>query len=229
MSLTSILVTDLVADVRTLSSLRNNQFYTDADIRLMVLDAAEELYDDVEGSFQAYVVTPFDFTIASGSNSVALPTDFKRDNSLTYNPTSTAPTPIKPLGSWLERAGAYTSGMAGSYRLYYTPFFSTTGSGGTEALPVSMTPWALYIKTHAAIAVRTGRQQKSGALQLKLQGLNQRVAGSVKNRTQSPRQAPITRRQRFSGYDYANTGCRRYWLNGGNLELYGFGTPGGNW
>ena len=228
MALTSILVNDLVADVRTLSSLRNNQFYVDADIRLMVLDAAEELYDDVEGSFQAYIVTNFDFTIASGSNSVALPADFKRDNSLTYNPTSQSPTPVRPLGSWLERSGASTAGMGGSYRLYYTPFFATTGSGGTETLPVSMLPWALYIKIHASIAVRTGRQQDTSALEQKLAGIKQRVAGSVKNRTQIPRQAPNTRRRRVNGYDVIDT-TRRYWLNGANLELYGFGTPGGNW
>lgn len=228
MSLTSILVPDLVADVRTISGLRNNQFYLDADIRLMVLDAAEELYDDVDGAFAAYVVSTFDFTIAAGANSVALPADFKRDQSLSFNPTSTTPTPVMPLGSWQERGGATTAGMAGSYRLYYVPFFATTGAGGSETLPVCMTPWALYIKTHAAITVRTGRGQKSGALQLKLQQLKPRVAAATKNRTQAPRQAPITRRRRWNGFDTVDTN-RRYWLNGTNLELYGFGQPGGNW
>lgn len=227
MALTSILVADLIADVRTLSGLRNNQVLLDSDIRLMVLDAGQELYDDIEGSFQAYIVTTFDFTLTT-TNSVALPADFKRDNSLTYNPASQSPSPVKPLGSWLERGGANTSGMAGAYRLYYTPFFATSGSGGTEALPVASTPWALYVKTHAAIAVRTMRQQDTSALEQKLQGLKQRIAGSVKNRTQSPRQAPITRRRAFNGYDGIDT-TRRYWLNGLNLELYGFGTTGGNW
>ena len=228
MSLASILVTDLIADIRTLSGLRNNQVFLDADIRLMVLDAGQELYDDIEGSFQAYIVTTFDFTLAAGAFSVALPADFKRDNSLTYNPASSCPTPVQPLGSWLERAGATTSGMGGSYRLYYTPFFATSGAGGTEALPVSMTPWALYIKVHASIAIRTSRQQDTGALEAKLQELKQRIAGSVKNRTQAPRQAPITRRRRTNGYDTLDT-SRRYWLNGSNLELYGFGFTGGNW
>lgn len=228
MALASILVTDLIADIRTLSGLRNNQVLLDADIRLMVLDAGQELYDDIEGSFQAYIVTNFDFTLVGSVNSVALPADFKRDNSLTFNPASTSPSPVKPLGSWLERGGASTTGMAGSYRLYYTPFFATSGAGGTEALPVSMTPWALYVKTHAAIAVRSMRQQDTGALEQKLQGLKQRIAGSVKNRTQAPRQAPITRRRAFNGYDAIDT-ARRYWLNGANLELYGFGTTGGNW
>jgi hypothetical protein len=227
-ALTSILVTDLVADVRTLSGLRNNQVFTDADIRLMVLDAGEELYDDIEGSFQAYVVTAFDFTIASGAFSVALPADFKRDNSLTYLPASQSPTPVTPLGSWLERGGSNTSGLAGPYRLYYTSFFTTSGAGGTEALPVSCTPWALYLKVHASIAIRTSRQQDASDLQAKLQALKQRIAGSVKNRTQAPRQAPITRRRRINGYDTVDT-SRRYWLNGSNLELYNLGGGGGNW
>jgi len=228
MALVSILVTDLIADIRTQSGLRNNQFYTDSDIRLMLLEAGQELYDDIEGSFQAYIVTTFDFTIAAGANTVALPSDFKRDNSLTYNPTSNCPTPVKPLGSWLERGAASTAGMGGTYRLYYTPFFSTTGAGGTEALPVSMTPWTQYLKTQVSITIRTGRQQDTSALDAKLQGLKQRVNASVKNRTQSPRQAPLTRRRLINGYDTLDT-SRRYWLNGGNLELYGFGQPGGNW
>lgn len=228
---TSILVVDLIADVRSLSSLRNNQFYLDADIRLMVLDAAEELYDDVEGSFQAYVITPFDFTLAAGSSSVALPADFKRDNSLTFNPATTAPQPVAPLGSWLER-GALSTNAAGPYRLYYTPFFTTSGAGGTEALPVSMTPWAIYIKTHAAIAVRTGRQQDTADLQHKLDQIKQRAVSSVKNRTQAPRQAPITRRRLYDSYGSlaSAAGGRRYWLNGSNLEIYGaVGGGGGSW
>jgi len=194
----------------------------------MVLDAGAELYDDIEGSFQAYIITPFDFTIASGANSVALPADFKRDNSLTYNPCSSSPTPVKPLGSWLERGAGTTAGMAGNYRLYYTPFFATSGAGGTEALPVAATPWALYLKVHASIAIRTSRQQDTSDLQAKLQQLKQRIAASVKNRTEAPRQAPLKRRRRINGYDTVDT-SRRYWLNGGNLELYGFGQPGGNW
>lgn len=224
----SLLVVDLIADVRNQSGLRNNQFYLDADIRGFILDAASELYDDIEGSFQAYIVLAFDFTIAANANSVALPADFKRDNSLTFNPGTTYPSVVPPLGSWLERGAGSTSGMGGNYRLYYTPFFVTTGSAGTETLPVSMTPWVQYIKTHASITVRTGRLQDTSALEQKLQELKQRVAGSVKNRTQAPRQAPITRRRLINGFDTIGT-SRRYWLNGSNLELYGFGTPGGAW
>lgn len=322
MAIASILVTDLIAQVRTLSGLRNNQVLLDSDIVSLINDAGSELYDDVEGSFQAHFVTTFDFTLTT-TNSVPLPADFKRDNSLTYNPASASPSPIKPLGSWLERGGASATGMAGAYRLYYTPFFPSlaiptstrtynTGGGGSYVsatrtlnvtsggsppafttndiggaisvvdngghpqmsglysiasiasatsvvlaagppsdvvsgldaggsiysasgsvsapviLPQPMTPWALYMKTHAAIAVRTLRQQDTSALDQKLAALKQRVAGSVKNRTQSPRQAPITRRRAFNGYDAIET-SRRYWLNGGNLELYGFGTTGGNW
>jgi hypothetical protein len=313
----AVLVADLIADIRTMSGLRNNQLFLDSDIVDMTNDAVSELYDDVEGSFQAYFVSNFDFTIASGSNSIALPANFKRDNSLTYNPTSQSPSPVKPLGSWLERGGASTSGMAGNYRLYYTPMASLlvlpdttraysistgsytastrtlvatggvspafnattdigaailiqsnnqllagtyviasvvsattavlvsgpaadipsipsaggsiyTGFSGSPVLPQSLGPWAVYLKVHVAITIRTSRQQDTTTLDQKLQALKQRVAGSAKNRTQSPRQAPITRRRAFNGYDSIDT-ARRYWLNGSNLELYGFGTLGGNW
>lgn len=223
----AVLVTDLIADIRTDSGLRNNQVFTDADIRRMVLDAGAELYDDVEGSFQAYIISTFDFTLAPGANSVALPADFKRDNSLTYNPTSTTPQRVDPLGSWLER-GALSTNAAGTYRLYYTPFFTTSGAGGAEAIPVSMTPWALYLKIQASIAIRTSRQQDTSALDQQLQALKMRVAKSVKNRTQAPRQAPITRRGRgFTSVCGPVNTDRRYWLNGTNLELYGGGAGNG--
>ena len=219
----AVLVPDLIADIRILSGLRNNQLFLDADIRELVLDAGNELYDDIEGSFQAYFVTVFNFTIATGGNSVALPVDFKRDNSLTLNPATSNPMRVDPLGSWLERDNAsasfWTLGCdrkywlngtnleiypaangAGNYRLFYTPFFVTASAGPTETIPVSMTPRALYLKVHASVAIRASRQQDTAALDQQLQGLKQRVAKSVKNRTQAPRQAPITRRARGNGW-----------------------------
>lgn len=346
----AITVQDITADIRVMSGLRNNQLFSDIQIQSLVQDAGNELYDIIEGSFEHYAISTLDFTIASGASSVDLPEDFKRDNSLTRNPTSSSPETVDVLGSWLERNNQGNTSLTGDrkyfitgseleifpsssapgdYRLFYTPFFTFTGfdptvdtdftvdvyapenlslvtfgapgpgrsftvspnpgsqltlngvpligaptpaagattilianqstqsqnglfrcaesdpggtvfyrlegydqtselavgttvlvTGGTVgagaytqtstqlnidvgpliwdaipalAVPVNMTPWVLYLKVHASIAIRTSRQQDSADLQAKLQQLKGRIEKSVKNRTEAPKQAPITR------------------------------------
>lgn len=352
----SVLVSQLVADTRVMSGLRSNQLFTDVQIVSLLSDGGAELYDMLVDAFQHYFVSKFDFTLAAGtagSNIVALPADFEKDNSLERNPLLSNPEVIGPLASWLERnqCSAVVSGggrrryfitgdflevfplggSAGDYRLYYTPQFarldaSTTvrlattaalpgfvaagvGPGhtltggittpliidgsavvtaepvllkdeptpsnngvytvtapgvagvsvpqltratyydtnaeitaappvgvtagtvnaglkfmitsspvnvdvlpltyGAQALLPSLAPWALYLKAHAAIAIRTSRGQATDQLEGKLGALKQRIARAIKNRTEAPKQAPMIRRGSA-------------WVGGG-------GDGGGNW
>lgn len=66
-----------------------------------------------------------------------------------------------------------------------------------------LVPWALYLKTHASIAIRTSRGQATDQLEAKLAALVRRVARATKNRTEAPKQAPMTRR---GGYGPAGSG-----------------------
>lgn len=309
-----VTASNLVADIRVMSGLRNNQLFSDDQVVDLIVDAGNELYDIVEGTLEHYFDTTFDFTIAPGSNSVVLPSDFKRDNSMSKDPTTSYPQTVDVLGSWLERdqfnsAGWSSNGgrryfisgsaleifpagnAAGNYRLYYTPFFPAlaiptstrmynTGGGGSYvaatrtlnvtgggvppgfssndiggaisvidngghpqmsglytiasivsgtsvvlvagppadissgldaggtiysasgtvsapvALPQAMAPWALYLKVHASIAIRSSRKQPTDDLQAKLQALKTRVEKSARNRTEAPKQAPLTRHVR---------------------------------
>ncbi len=340
-----ITVDDLIADIRVMSGLRNNQLFSNDQIQQMVIDAGDELYDDVEGTFEHYFIDTFDFTIAAGESAVDLPESFKRDNSLTRNPDTSTPETVDVLGSWLERndqsssiwtpsARRYfitgdqleifpTAAAPGNYRLFFTPQFEFVSPGVATAgvqlatvaalptctssppgpghsltatsdgaltvdgvavndddpilvlnqendldngvyvatvagdlthpfiltrptpftystgmvlsvsagdvnarqsfqlvsspidvdvlplvfelvqltLPRAMRPWALYLKVHTSIAIRTSRQQDTTDLQAKLQALKTRVSKSAKNRTEAPKQAPMTRHRR-GGYGY---------------------------
>lgn len=79
-----------------------------------------------------------------------------------------------------------------------TAVISIQRQGTTNTIPQSMVPWVQYIKTHASITIRTSRKQPTDDLQAKLQALKTRVATSVKNRTEAPRQAPLTRHVRYA-------------------------------
>ncbi len=145
----TIAAAQIVAEVRQLSSLFNNNLFTDAQIVKLFNDGAGELYDWIVGQYETYFLTSVDFALAGGvgANSFAMPMDLLlKDNTLEMNPTSNTPVPIPRLGSWGDRnrigltAGGfglcggrryYPAGSnlmifppnlaAGNYRLWYTP------------------------------------------------------------------------------------------------------------
>lgn len=320
----TIAAAQIVADVRQLSSLFNNNLLSDTQLVKLFNDGASELYDWMVGQFETWFLTSVDFTLAGGvgANVFAMPmATLLKDNTLEMNPTSNTPIPIPRLGSWGDRnrigltAGGvgvcggrryYPAGSnlmifppnlaAGSYRLWYTPkyipiaepqpvppavptvpatiqSFSTgtgvvsfngaaftpanigdtlvvTGAanaanngsfpitvldagnpstiitvnnpasisegagatatvqpqGTTNAFNVVMEPWVLYPEIHAAIAVRTSRQQDTSDLQPKLAGLKQRIATATANRTEEVPQSPLRDNQGWYGNNYFGAG-----------------------
>jgi hypothetical protein len=75
---------------------------------------------------------------------------------------------------------------------------------GTRAdLPATLTPWAVYLKVHAAISIQTSRRQQIGPeLSAKLAVESARLTAMAKKRSEGPQQAPITRRRRWGGISY---------------------------
>lgn len=147
--MTAVPTQQIVDEVRTLSGLRRSPYFSDVEISEFVADAGTELADIFIASFEHHFQTPFDFTLAGqvGGNTVTLPDDFQKENILLLNPTLDAPERVPLLGSQEERAavgpGVFVGGgrrafiagqtlevlppsmAAGSYRLLYTPQFST--------------------------------------------------------------------------------------------------------
>jgi hypothetical protein len=82
--------------------------------------------------------------------------------------------------------------------------------GQAVALPWALTQWALFLKVHASIAIRTARQQDTADLDRKLAQQRARATSAATNRTEDVTQAPMR--------------VRRGWLNG-----IGSDGNGGNW
>lgn len=74
--------------------------------------------------------------------------------------------------------------------------------GTRPDLPALLSPWAVYLKVHAAIAIMTSRKQPIDALFSKLQKEDLRLTAMSKKRTEGVQQAPITRRRRRWGVSY---------------------------
>ena len=139
----------IVADIRQLSSLFNNNLFSDSQILGLFNDGAGELYDWMVGQFETWFLTSVDFALAGGVGGNIFPMPMAtllKDNTLELNPTSNTPVSIPRLGSWGDRnriglvAGGfgldggrryYPAGSnlmvfppnlaGGSYRLWYTP------------------------------------------------------------------------------------------------------------
>jgi len=146
-----ITVQQIVNEIRGLSGLRRNNYFSDVEISEFVADGGRELADIFIASYEHHFQTSADFTLAGGvgGNTFTLPDDFQKENMLLLNPTLDAPEQVPFLGSQLERAamgpGIFLwpgggrraliadqtlevlppSMAAGAYRLLYTPQFSS--------------------------------------------------------------------------------------------------------
>ena len=298
----------IVANVRRLSSLFNNNLFSDAQIVTLFNDGASELYDWMVGQFETWFLTFVDFSLSGGvgQNTFAMPMDkLLKDNTLEKNPTSNNPINVPRLSSWSDRNSFpgigyggiggqggcgiryYPAGSnlmifppnsaSGNFRLWYTPKYipialntippavagtpavftafgaagSMTFTGGgftqanigdtvtvtgatssanngsftilivtdgnnittsnlssvselafssvvvvqpqgtTNAFNVVMEPWVLYPEIHAAVQIRTSRQQDSADLVGKLAALKQRIESATANRTEEVGQSPL--------------------------------------
>lgn len=78
-------------------------------------------------------------------------------------------------------------------------------AGTLSTLPLQMNSWDLYMKVHAAIAIKTKRDQNVDALEAKLGGLKARILSILTNRREEPSQPPLTRGCGYGvsgGWDY---------------------------
>lgn len=219
----AVLVQTLIDQARLLSNLKANLFFSDDDIGGFINDAAMELADIFVDSYEHYFATVQNFTLAGGvgANTVALNTDFEKATILIKDPDTT-PVRVDPLPSVMERASTgvnlpglsrcYSIGgtpavleilppssAAGIFRLYYTPQLGAiwTNVPGSDALPVSLVPWQLFIKVHAAITIVQGRKQPMpDGLEAKLEQQRARAIKLSANRTEGVTQAPLQRLRR---------------------------------
>jgi len=132
-----------------MSNLKNNQYFTDDDIIRFINDAKDELFDVAVDANQHYFIKTFDFTLADGTKTTSLPTDFYKENLLEINPGTATVQTVPMLSNYLQRNQGYNAlgvyygpgpdrryliehnsltilgsnpnSTAGSYRLYYTP------------------------------------------------------------------------------------------------------------
>jgi hypothetical protein len=65
--------------------------------------------------------------------------------------------------------------------------------GTIATLPTSMNSWALYMKTHAAMAIKMKREEPCAELAAKLEQLKARIMSILQNRNEDPSQPPLTR------------------------------------
>ena len=228
----AVLVQTLIDQTRLLSNLKANQFFSDDDIGGFLSDAAMELADIFTDTYEHYFSTVQNFTLAGGvgANTVALNTDFEKATILIKDP-DTNPVPVDPIANVMERVSDATSSgfrrryyisgtpavlevlppqnAGGVFRLHYTPQLGNiwTNTPATDALPVSLVPWQLFLKVHAAIAIVQGRKQPMpDGLQAKLEQQRARAVKLSANRSEGVTQAPITRGTRSWWDDWPGPG-----------------------
>lgn len=126
-----------VTAIRQLSNTEGDPIVTDPEIVDRASEAKASLYDLILGSYEHYAVKPFTFTLAggAGANTVALPSDFYKDVSLSRNPAQ-QPQTVHRMSSWVERNNLPRRGYTlmgsdlvvlpltlaqGDYELLYTP------------------------------------------------------------------------------------------------------------
>lgn len=157
---TAVSVKELVTDIRVMSGLRNNQFFTDTQIASFVDDAAKQWYDKFVLSHQHYFIKTFDFTLTNSVSRVLLPTDFMKENLVVLNPgpqeipidalenyqmTGMQGNALEPCGGqkWFiagDYISVYPAQMAaGSYQLRYTPTLDDLSLGDLSSLVVTPT------------------------------------------------------------------------------------------
>ncbi len=142
-------VSDLVADIRIDSGLRQNQLFTDAQIAKFVTEAYAKLRDIFIGRFSHWFRASYRFTLTGGVGGntldLSLIPNLQMDQFLNRNPDALRPETVRRLGSVANRndvGGWFGNGVlgtrrydtdgdvltvyppataAGSYELVYTP------------------------------------------------------------------------------------------------------------
>lgn len=154
----SVLLTDMIAQVRVDSGLRGNPFYSDQQIAQKLTDGIMKLRDIFIASLAHWFRRSKRFTLEGGVDGSAfdlsLIPDFQMDQYLNRNPDSTTPEPVTTLGSIAERTfgngvppgwvGGRKYDISGDFLTVY-PFNNSSGDyelfytsmGDKLALPIT--------------------------------------------------------------------------------------------
>ncbi len=317
----AITVQNLVNDVRVMSGLRDNQYFTDNQIVTLLSDANQELHDTIMRANEHHLMRSFDFSLLGGTgvgnDQMPLPDDFMQGHSVDGDRDLQSQYTVRYLRSWLERNDSKLASRpryffrgnsivfypqeraAGTYRMWYTPIadrlsldktvsfalatsdipevpppgslagtgawelananaaaatdiptsgfdlvltftttnlgfsgtyhvvdvglppafgsptFSTsnlastagfsspptgtgtytyTPNGTVSTLPAVITPYSQFLKLHASIAIRQGREKDETDLVQKLTKYSAQMTSNITNRAEEPEQPPLTRR-----------------------------------
>ena len=149
----TVTLADLRTRCRERSDMENSQFISPTELLSYINASYAELYDIMVSKFEDYYVTSSTFTIASGANTEALPTDFYKlrgvdykidnnnyvaarkfnfskrnalNNSTIYAGTGSREIQYRILGNNLHLEPA--SNAPGDYKIWYTPIYTPLAS-----------------------------------------------------------------------------------------------------
>lgn len=201
--------------IRQLTNTENNTgFIQDAELNDRINEAIQELYDLVLETYKHYYVLTSPFTLAGndGGDVVALPAGFYKDVALDKWPGTTRKHDVPALGAFAERfapphghaylirAGSLivtpARTCAGDYLLYYAPDapqLTDDSDPTTGTLDAILGKYPLFIELHAAVAVKSKREQDCSVELARLgddtTGERGRVRSALSHRSEQPGQA----------------------------------------
>lgn len=138
----------LIANTRALAFIVNDDSISDDDVTQRLTEALSSLHDLVVGAYEHYSIKQFPFTLAGGNaaglglNSVTLPTDFYKDNSVDRVTSGSSQPETVHRFEWLDRNRTARREYSllgstlvvnpinraqGNYVLYYTPLAPSFG------------------------------------------------------------------------------------------------------
>lgn len=166
----------------------------DADVNVLVNDAASELFDLLTQSFEDYSITSSDLTITAGTSSVALPATFFKGRGVDDLEDTNNPRELPRFG-WQDRnrrgRKSYaiigsnlqirpTENAPGTYRLHFVPLYTDlSADGDTFTAP---NRWEQYITHVAAARLREIQDLDSSQQVARAERIRKRIEEAAKQR-----------------------------------------------
>ena len=224
----TLTVTQLITKVRERADMLNSQFVTDTEITGYIDYSYKELYDLLVESVEDYNLSSASFTIASGSNTYSLPSDFYKLRGLDDLTNPSRPRSVRKF-AFNERNDFTVDGLtlssyeysdvtyrvtgsvltlmppenaAKNYLLWYVPKASTLSSGSDTADGVQ--GWLEYVIVDAAIKCKIKEESDISDLERAKKNLNERIVRLRHNRDQAlpEKVSRVRNRRRTDLYPY---------------------------
>lgn len=224
----TLTVTQLITKVRERADMLNSQFVTDTEITGYIDYSYKELYDLLVESVEDYNLSSASFTIASGSNTYTLPSDFYKLRGLDDLTNPSRPRSVRKF-AFNERNDFTVDGLtlssyeysdvtyrvtgalltlmppenaAKNYLLWYVPKAATLSSGSDIADGVQ--GWLEYVIVDAAIKCKIKEESDISDLERAKKNLNERIVRLRHNRDQAlpEKVSRVRNRRRTDLYPY---------------------------